>query len=201
MTTSFDDYQARCASTAVYPDKGTGSPAALAYVALGLGEVGELQAKVADLLTSDNPNDLAEVGAETGDVLWYIAQMAAELGQPLSAIAAHRSPSGRANTIREFARWVTVRTDAPDSIATAALALCAAGDVQGMVKKILRGDPATTDPAYRDKVARRLADLLVAVTTLTEIAGIRLEDVAQANLDKLADRAARGVLKGAGDHR
>jgi hypothetical protein len=31
--------------------------------------------------------------------------------------------------------------------------------------------------------------------------GIRLEDVAAANIAKIADRAARGVLHGDGDHR
>jgi NTP pyrophosphatase (non-canonical NTP hydrolase) len=87
---TFDDYQELTATTAVYP--GAGTWVGLVYVGLGLGEAGELQGKVKKLMRDDDfiltdERRSAMVG-ELGDVLWYAAQMATELGYSLSQIAA-----------------------------------------------------------------------------------------------------------------
>lgn len=193
MTTlTFDDYQRRSATTAIYPDRGTSSPMALAYVCLGLGEVGEVQEKVATLPAHPTADQRREVGAELGDVLWYISQLATELDTPLSTLTGGL-------TIAEYQQQTAVR--GPQPLTGAALSLGVAGDVQGLIKKILRGDPATTDPCYPHRVTARLGHLLTAVAVTATAAGMNLETLAQANLDKLADRARRGVLRGAGDHR
>ena len=71
-----------------------------------------------------------------------------------------------------------------------------AGEYAGKVKKILRGDTNTTKAA-----AAELGDVLWYLAACAEALGVDLADVAQQNLDKLADRAARGVLKGSGDNR
>jgi Predicted pyrophosphatase len=81
---SFDEYQQLTSVTAIYPEAGTGSAQALAYVALGLvGEAGEVANKVkkvlrdADGVVSDEIRE-ALVG-ELGDVMWYLARLATEL--------------------------------------------------------------------------------------------------------------------------
>ena len=71
-----------------------------------------------------------------------------------------------------------------------------AGEYAGKVKKILRGDTNTTEAAVAE-----LGDVLWYLAACAEALGVDLADVAQQNLDKLADRAARGVLKGSGDNR
>lgn len=71
-----------------------------------------------------------------------------------------------------------------------------AGEYAGKVKKILRGDTNTTEAA-----ASELGDVLWYLAACAEALGVNLGDVAKQNLDKLADRAARGVLKGSGDNR
>lgn len=86
----FADYEAEAAQTAVYPEAGTASNSALAYVTLGLtGEAGELANKVKKILRGDGFSwaDRDAVVAELGDVLWYVAAMARELQVPLDSVA------------------------------------------------------------------------------------------------------------------
>ena len=86
-----DDYQERALRTAIYPGRGTGSAMALAYVALGLGESGEVQGKVKKILRDNGglltPGVREALIDEAGDMLWYIAQFSSELGVSLSEVA------------------------------------------------------------------------------------------------------------------
>ena len=88
---SFDDYQAATRETAIYPHAGTGSSEALAYVGLGLGEVGEVQGKIKKVLRDDKgvltDEARAAIAAEVGDSLWYLTRCADELGCSLAEIA------------------------------------------------------------------------------------------------------------------
>lgn len=87
----FDTYQDAAFATAVYPAAGTGTFPAVAYTALGLGEVGELQGKIKKIYRDDDGtiSDAVkdQIAAELGDVLWYVAAISRELGIPLSRIA------------------------------------------------------------------------------------------------------------------
>jgi NTP pyrophosphatase (non-canonical NTP hydrolase) len=89
---NFDEYQDKAMSTALYQDVGTN----LVYPAMGLaGETGEYVDKVkknwrnkgsmsAEKLT---PEERKEFIKELGDVLWYVAASARELGEDLSEVA------------------------------------------------------------------------------------------------------------------
>lgn len=84
-----DDYQRRARATAFYPDAGYGTNGGLTYTALGLsGEAGEFTNKVKKL-HRDGYVDGQDRGMalELGDVLWYVALAAAELGYSLDDIA------------------------------------------------------------------------------------------------------------------
>jgi len=87
----FNDYQTAIHATAIYPEAGTGSAMALAYVGLGLGEAGEVQGKIKKILRDDAGFVSAEkreaIAAELGDLLWYVARTAEELQYPLENIA------------------------------------------------------------------------------------------------------------------
>lgn len=88
---TFSNYQDDIAATAIYPEAGTGSVMALAYVGLGLGEAGEIQGKIKKILR-DNDGELTdeirlEIAKEVGDLQWYVARAAEELGYTLEEIA------------------------------------------------------------------------------------------------------------------
>ena len=88
----FSEYQEATAGTAVYPEVGTGSQIALAYVALGLSEAGEIQGKVKKMIRDDGGILTEEkrlaIRAEIGDTLWYLARMCEEIGTSLGEAAA-----------------------------------------------------------------------------------------------------------------
>lgn len=78
----FDSYQVKTADTAVYPKE-----FGLYYVTLGLSnEAGEFAGKVKKIIR-DGDYDTEALAAELGDVLWYLARCADELGIPLRKVA------------------------------------------------------------------------------------------------------------------
>jgi len=82
------------------------------------------------------------------------------------------------------------------------LGLCGeAGEVADKVKKVIRDKEGVFDEAIRDDLRLELGDVLWYVAQLCSELGMDLADVAQANLDKLASRAARNVIAGSGDRR
>ncbi len=76
-----------------------------------------------------------------------------------------------------------------------------AGEVAGKVKKIFRDRAGVVTDDDRAALTGELGDVLWYLAELCTQLGIRLEDVAAANIAKLADRARRGTLHGDGDHR
>lgn len=56
-------------------------------------------------------------------------------------------------------------------------------------------------PIQLEELAKELSDVLWYIASVAFELGYTLEDIAQKNVDKLADRHARGVTKGEGDNR
>ena len=84
----FKDYQEKSRKTALYPDKDNN----FIYPTLGLAdESGEVVGKIKKVMRDQggtlNEENRKEIGKELGDVLWYIAQMATELGLDMNEIA------------------------------------------------------------------------------------------------------------------
>ena len=88
---NLNEYQEKAITTAVFPKH-----QALPYLALGLsGEAAEVANKVKKVIRGDYDDDpeaaekaLDAISKELGDVLWYLAVFAEELGTPLGVIAA-----------------------------------------------------------------------------------------------------------------
>lgn len=85
----FNEYQKRALTTALYPQEYK-----IIYPALGLGdESGEVMGKVKKWLRGDDgKGEMSEerkeaIKAELGDVLWYLAVLANDLGASLTEVA------------------------------------------------------------------------------------------------------------------
>ena len=95
-----DDYQAAARRTAIYDDRFR-----VVYPALGLAsEAGEVCGKIKKVLR-DQAGDFAlapraALADELGDVLWYVATLAADLGLSLDQIAARNLDKLRSRAVR-----------------------------------------------------------------------------------------------------
>jgi NTP pyrophosphatase (non-canonical NTP hydrolase) len=76
-----------------------------------------------------------------------------------------------------------------------------AGEVAEHAKKAIRDDGGSVTDERRAAMSKELGDVLWYVAQLASELGLQLDDVAQANLDKLLSRQRRGVLSGSGDDR
>lgn len=74
-----------------------------------------------------------------------------------------------------------------------------AGEAAGKVKKYLRGDYPYD--SLKKKLTGELGDVLWYLVVLADEFNIGLDEIMNANLEKLQDRKARGVVKGDGDNR
>lgn len=82
------------------------------------------------------------------------------------------------------------------------LGLCGeAGEVAEKVKKIIRDHGGRIPAEKHTEIVKELGDVLWYLAALSSELGVNLSAVAQANLDKLAKRAAENKLHGEGDNR
>ena len=76
-----------------------------------------------------------------------------------------------------------------------------AGELANKVKKIARDDGGDLGPDKQVELADELGDTLWYDGAVASALQVSLGEVGQQNLDKLADRMNRGVIKGSGDRR
>src|ERR1017187_5671340 len=76
-----------------------------------------------------------------------------------------------------------------------------AGEVAERAKKTIRDDGGQATDERRAAMPKELGDVLWYVAQLASELQLDLDEIAQANLDKLLSRQQRGVLSGSGDER
>ena len=87
--------------------------------------------------------------------------------------------------------------DQKHAIIYPALGLAAeAGEVANKVKKIVRDGKLD-----KEAIGSEIGDCLWYIAAICKDLGLKMEDVAQANLDKLRQRQEKGTLSGSGDTR
>ncbi len=76
-----------------------------------------------------------------------------------------------------------------------------AGEVAEKIKKVIRDNEGIFTRDKREEIAKELGDVLWYIAALSRDLDIPMEDIALANLHKLASRKQRGKLQGSGDNR
>ena len=76
-----------------------------------------------------------------------------------------------------------------------------AGEVANKVKKIIRDDGNKINEGLVQEISAEIGDCLWYISVLADDIGIKLSDIANANLIKLANRKKKGTIHGSGDTR
>lgn len=155
------------------------------YLVPGIvGEIGELFGQKAKSFWHGwTPEQLQkELISEYGDICWMTATLLHTRGID------QLNPSFP-DTTTGVLRWGTV---------TPEMSLLTLG-TQLYQTAALHDEGLTASAQWLEEVSEKLWRQLRA--SAVAITGVQFQDILQANLQKLADRAARGVLRGSGDHR
>lgn len=75
------------------------------------------------------------------------------------------------------------------------------GEITEKFKKLIRDKHGVISEEDKKEILKELGDVLWYINSISHLLGGSIEDVAQANLEKLKSRKERGVLAGSGDNR
>jgi len=106
------------------------------------------------------------------------------------------------NQYQDQAKTTAVYTDDHQRLICTVLGLAGeAGEVAEKFKKIFRDKQGIVSPEDRTEIKKELGDVLWYLAVLSDVIGLKLDDVALHNLEKLQDRWKRGKVHGSGDNR
>jgi len=76
-----------------------------------------------------------------------------------------------------------------------------AGEVANKVKKIIRDGTNKNNENLVQEISAEIGDCLWYISVLADDIGVKLSDIANGNLEKLANRKKKGTIHGSGDTR
>ena len=76
-----------------------------------------------------------------------------------------------------------------------------AGEVAGKFAKAVRDNEGVIDEERKREIVKELGDVLWFVAECCTVLRVDMNNIAELNIKKLADRKARGVIHGSGDNR
>ena len=185
-------YMEKSRSLAMYHDK---SPFAnFTYPALGLaGEVGETIDKLTLVSTPKH-----EIIKELGDVLWYTTNTPIDAGLDFLDLVNIMTGMLPVATFTELGNKLAYGNDARSSLIRLPIYV---GRIAEIAKKMIRDNSGVLPPEKLPVVKDSTCQILLCLFDICTQWSINMDDVAQANIDKLFSRRDRGVLSGSGDNR
>ena len=196
-------YQLRAQDTACFPsicvEDGDGLYSEVEYVypLMGLmGEIGEVAA-LASIVGAGSEDGLKygvryELKHELGDVLWYLAELATTIGLDLSDAANSQLLAETDKPVNGSVIWLRGWLYG---------LMCRAADISEILKKAVRDHDGRLSEDRQKLVVLRINDTLEKLQRVAGVFGWSLDEVAEANLAKLASRKERGVIQGEGSDR
>jgi NTP pyrophosphatase (non-canonical NTP hydrolase) len=113
-----------------------------------------------------------------------------------------RDPDMSVNRYQQLAGETAIYPNRGSNVSYAVLGLNSeAGEVAGVLKKIIRDEGGELTAEGRNKLAKELGDVTWYCAALAHELGIPLAQVMADNIKKLQDRKERNVLSGSGDNR
>ena len=187
------EYVEKSRSVAMYHDK---SPFAnFTYPALGLaGEMGETIDK---LTLGCVPKH--EIIKELGDVLWYATNTPIDAGLDFLKLVDIMTDSAvPVATFTDFGNKLAYGNDTRSSLIRFPIYV---GRIAEIAKKMIRDSSGKLPQEKLPVVKDSTCQILVCLFDICSQWSINMDDVAQANINKLFSRRDRGVLSGSGDNR
>lgn len=182
-----NEYQRNARSTAIYTAK-------ISYPTLGLaGETAELFDKIVNGPQCPDQLETDLILDEVGDVLWYVANLTTDLDTNLSYIWTGQVGHDNASCDDVVSSQIVI---GPHEHLVVRV-----GQVAEQVKKMLRDSSGVLSDERRDNICASLRSILVLLSLIATRYRASLARVAKRNVEKLADRQRRGVIKGNGDNR
>lgn len=187
---TFNNFQAKCVATAVYPYAKLNTAVGRSYCCHGL--VSEL----CEMFAADTYKDKIK---ESGDVLWYIAALAQESGIDMLDVFSDAGKSDAA----------ALRPLIIDPSFLPSIALMAVGKIADQLKKNIRDDFTDALGVRAEIIRQNLSVLYTVVISFAFFAiqedGDQVDSVAEllmtTVIDKLAARKEADTLHGSGDDR
>jgi NTP pyrophosphatase (non-canonical NTP hydrolase) len=106
------------------------------------------------------------------------------------------------NAYQQAALRTAATKDTPNEVFHLLLGLVGeTGEIAEKAKKIVRDHDGDFDQWDLDDLTKELGDTLWYLAVLADHFGLPLEDIAERNIKKLADRQQRGAIGGSGDDR
>lgn len=189
------EYVQKARSLAIYR---TNPRNAFFYPILGVGgEIGELVEKIQHGGSDD------EIVKEMGDVLWYLVSTLEDIEWGfVDSVRYFADLRGNEGTFSDVqARIVFLYEN--DCIIDGGITelSISAGKILEIGKKALRDNAGKVPDTKKKVVGKYCMLILQELCVIAHIHGLNMDDVAQANIDKLFSRRERGVLGGSGDNR
>lgn len=196
-----NEYQQQAQKTAIYPSC-SDFHNELYYPGMGfIDEIGEVLQVILDAqqigwFSSGHRDSLKK---EAGDVLWYASALCNEINATLSFVMVADDFS----TFEEWDEWY-VESEGRSLITPNNYLGYLAKETMplaGIIKKVYRDHDGRLDSYSKLRITMLIRRVMAALGALLASLDIKMNDAAQANLDKLFDRKERGKLQGDGDNR
>lgn len=189
------EYIEQARSVAIYPDG-----AKFFYPTLGLvGEIGETVDKLTRLHV---PSNKTEITKEIGDCLWYLVNVIEDVKLPCSIVDILEGITDKCGSTTDSFTQLGTKLIAPKDARSVFIQLLVySGHIAEIAKKTLRDTRGVIPTNKYSELRNSLGQILLCLFDICAQWNINMDDVAQANIDKLFDRRNRGVLGGSGDNR